>query len=843
VTSGDVFVPVPQPTVTVSDPDIPGIKIVRPTDAEFKSLPDADHLTANAFAIRNESQHHIVGIAVAYQFKDRGYDAVIDGVSAPLDIPYGGTLIADRGFLKAFNSPYFVFSPDDESADPVLARIAFVVFDNGDYYGSDAYLQDLQGKVSARRSLLAEMERSVNKEEVIKRAGDCLKSESCSSGMSAAEAMGRAGLLDDFTALHRFGISAEKFVTLHKPVADSFPAIKRKKLISVRPEANGTWHTDHLTSGTCANNSSLYAATLTNTGCIYPALSVETDGTAPSGYLNAASVDGFRASYGAACVFYPYGSYVATDVSYIRDSFNTLHIAPGSDQGQALYTPRENIHTYIQSFGNFADTWDFGVLSGLVEPYLDPPPAGTYTQCSAVWIQAGTPYSRVGIDYLGKSSAGIMAASSFPWQADGSLIGNVRSYPQGTDPYYGYVLDNRKSRKFCEKTQNAQASYYYGTVNLVPAFANATEGTKCDNIKYSAGNNSCNPEQSWCCCMAAYNDWDMCVFKGLTPTDQCTNQTDSTAYVQGQMGMVVPVGGAMLNNVSTQTHMGIARSTYNPYLYSNQETFLLDTMGLNSYVPGQTAYLTFNPPGGIQSGDVPVSGDWNGDGHTKLGFYRNGVWYLDANGNNLWDGPGGGDYQYNFGGLAGDVPVVGDWQGGGRSCIGLYRQGLWVIDGDCDGSFTVVAPGHDSQFGFGGVTGDVPVVGKWAGVNNSQVGVVRCYIPVGGNSCSGTPYFWVLDSASPLDSNTVNHVVGQGNGCAIAPAQQQYYAQCRTAAPFPFGGVYGDVFLSGDWFGTGKDQGGVYRSGSWLLDSGDHLYHTIYQFGGLSGDRPLAGKW
>jgi hypothetical protein len=40
-----------------------------------------------------------------------------------------------------------------------------------------------------------------------------------------------------------------------------------------------------------------------------------------------------------------------------------------------------------------------------------------------------------------------------------------------------------------------------------------------------------------------------------------------------------------------------------------------------------------------------------------------GAWYLDYNGNGVWDGTGlGGDVVIGWGGDASDIPVVGKWQ-------------------------------------------------------------------------------------------------------------------------------------------------------------------------------------
>ena len=59
-----------------------------------------------------------------------------------------------------------------------------------------------------------------------------------------------------------------------------------------------------------------------------------------------------------------------------------------------------------------------------------------------------------------------------------------------------------------------------------------------------------------------------------------------------------------------------------------------------------------------QTGEVPVIGDWNGDGKSKVGLYINGTWYLDFNGNGVWDGPNVDKLVY-FGG-PGFAPLVGD---------------------------------------------------------------------------------------------------------------------------------------------------------------------------------------
>jgi len=108
-------------------------------------------------------------------------------------------------------------------------------------------------------------------------------------------------------------------------------------------------------------------------------------------------------------------------------------------------------------------------------------------------------------------------------------------------------------------------------------------------------------------------------------------------------------------------------------------------------------------------GDRAVVGDWNGNHNTKIGIYRNGFWLLDYNGNGVWDGVSGGDEFAAFGGNVGETPVLGDWNGDGRTKIGYYVHGFWGLDfngnGRCDSADRFIA--------LGGQPGEQPVVGAW----------------------------------------------------------------------------------------------------------------------------------
>src|SRR5690606_5602680 len=75
-------------------------------------------------------------------------------------------------------------------------------------------------------------------------------------------------------------------------------------------------------------------------------------------------------------------------------------------------------------------------------------------------------------------------------------------------------------------------------------------------------------------------------------------------------------------------------------------------------------------------GDVPITGDWNGDGIRTIGVFRDGTWYLDIDG---YGRCADAERVAQFG-QRGDTPVVGDWAGNGIDKIGVYRGGQWMLD-------------------------------------------------------------------------------------------------------------------------------------------------------------------
>ena len=198
------------------------------------------------------------------------------------------------------------------------------------------------------------------------------------------------------------------------------------------------------------------------------------------------------------------------------------------------------------------------------------------------------------------------------------------------------------------------------------------------------------------------------------------------------------------------------------------------------------------------TGDLPVAGDWDGDGKDEIAVFRNGGWYFDANGDGYWST---GDATGWFG-ATGDMPAAGDWDGDGKDEIAVFRNGGWYFDANGDGYWTT-----GDTTGWFGATGDLPAAGDWDGDGKDEIAVFRN----GG---------WYFDA----------------NG-------DRYWTTGDTTGWF---GATGDLPAAGDWDGDGKDEIAVFRNGGWYFDAnGDRYWTTGDTTGwfGAGGDRPVAGRW
>jgi hypothetical protein len=117
-------------------------------------------------------------------------------------------------------------------------------------------------------------------------------------------------------------------------------------------------------------------------------------------------------------------------------------------------------------------------------------------------------------------------------------------------------------------------------------------------------------------------------------------------------------------------------------------------------------------------GQVPIAGDWDGDGQTGIGVYDSdrGAFLLR---NLPTDGPP--DFSFAFG-APGQLPVVGNWDGTGGDEVGVYNPatGQWALA--ASNPLEGLAPLF-TQFTFGGQIGSRPVAGDWDGNGTDGIGV------------------------------------------------------------------------------------------------------------------------
>jgi hypothetical protein len=172
----------------------------------------------------------------------------------------------------------------------------------------------------------------------------------------------------------------------------------------------------------------------------------------------------------------------------------------------------------------------------------------------------------------------------------------------------------------------------------------------------------------------------------------------------------IPVSGDW--NLDGKTEIGVFRNS--------THLFYLDYNG-NGVWNGASVDKQYNF--GI-SGDIPVSGDWNNDGRTEIGVFRNSthMFYQDYNGNGVWNGSVV-DRQYNFG-IAGDIPVTGDWNNDGKTEIGVFRNSTHLFYLDYNGNGVWNGAAVDKMYNFG-ISGDIPVTGDWNADGRTEIGVFR----------------------------------------------------------------------------------------------------------------------
>ncbi len=199
-------------------------------------------------------------------------------------------------------------------------------------------------------------------------------------------------------------------------------------------------------------------------------------------------------------------------------------------------------------------------------------------------------------------------------------------------------------------------------------------------------------------------------------------QSGATNLVDGDTNGIADVF------VTNKNYLGISKDEIGVWRGSTRY-FYLDTNGDGKYTnPATERFGTFLTA--TQANDRPVAGDWDGDGSDEIGVWRGSTryFYLDTNGDGKYTNPATerfGTFLTSY--VSGDMPVAGDWDGDGSDEIGVWRSSTryFYLDTNGDGKYTNPATERFGPFLSATQANDRPVAGDWDNDGVDEIGVWR----------------------------------------------------------------------------------------------------------------------
>lgn len=321
----------------------------------------------------------------------------------------------------------------------------------------------------------------------------------------------------------------------------------------------------------------------------------------------------------------------------------------------------------------------------------------------------------------------------------------------------------------------------------------------------------------------------------LGPTGVSTSVTGETSF-----------GGTSASAPHIAAAAALVMQAYPNFTRANVEDFLRNRAADFSD-PGETGPDVAYGYGPLWLGNPPDGSGGNGAAGDSIGVFRSSdrTWHL-RNSNDA----GIADLTMVYGDPETDIPLVGDWDGDGTDTAGIYRNGTFYLRDDMDGGEATTV------FEFGGTNPNlIPLVGDWDGDATDTVGV---YNPTTGeffltNSNAEGNADLVVQYGLPNETPVVGDWNGDGTDTVgIFRADNRTWHLRNSNTPgtadlvFSYGDPNTDTPLVGDWDGDGTDTVGIYRhaAGVFYLKN-TNTFGTAdmtFQYG-IPDETPLIGNW
>ena len=206
-----------------------------------------------------------------------------------------------------------------------------------------------------------------------------------------------------------------------------------------------------------------------------------------------------------------------------------------------------------------------------------------------------------------------------------------------------------------------------------------------------------------------------------------------------------------------------------PGRYTSGNWFVTDAA-----VGNPTSWVQFQYFRADTDAATPLTARIDGDRVSDVGFFSNGKWQ--------WKMSADGSVKQDDFGQAGDIPVVGDWNGDGKDELGVVRDGSWILrvtgvtkppKVTKGGVVTMVPEAHAAVVTFPfGTAADIPVVGDWNGDGVDTPGVIR-----------GNTEWIVTDSIAKLGKTKSITIPSIAGTAPLVASQATAYDHCPTASP------------------------------------------------------------